>query len=294
MRTHKPTTSGTRRALTVAAAIAVSAAILAGCQLNQVMWAPCAPAADGDPFVADSTYVLFCRDGRWEPIMTIEEHLRIRQGEWVVIGPLPQPPADNPPPQDPPPQDPPPQQPPPPPPNVVEVSAGASHTCARYDDGTAKCWGNNQYGRLGSAGANTSTPRTVGLTGITQISAGGGHTCAVRTDTTLWCWGVNSVGQLGNGTDYGTQSSHVSPLQVMVGAAPLSGVVKVSAGSNSTCAVTQTNRVWCFGSNNTGQLGLGDTASRGDQPGEMGDALPAVALGAGRTATAISGRGFST
>jgi alpha-tubulin suppressor-like RCC1 family protein len=223
-------------------AVAAVAAATA-CQVNQVMWAPCAPAADGNPFGADATYVLICRNGRWEPIMTIEEHLRIRRGEWVIIGPLPQPPVENPPPAEPPP-------PPAPPPKVVEISAGTSHTCARYDDGTARCWGNSQYGRLGSAGGDTSTPRSVGLAGIAQISAGGSHTCAVRTDNTLWCWGSNSVGQLGTLVGYGTNNSYPNPQQV-----PLNGVVQVSAGSDATCATTQTNRVWCFGSNSNGQLG---------------------------------------
>ena len=34
----------------------------------------------------------------------------------------------------------------------------------------------------------------------------------------------------------------------------------------------------CWGENASGQLGLGDTAHRGDGVGEMGDALPEVPL----------------
>src|SRR3569832_1559094 len=48
-----------------------------------------------------------------------------------------------------------------------------------------------------------------------------------------------------------------------------------------------------LGVNNVGQLGLGDTATRGDEHGEMGDALPAVQLGQGRTAIAIAA-GYSS
>ena len=36
----------------------------------------------------------------------------------------------------------------------------------------------------------------------------------------------------------------------------------------------------CFGRNDAGQLGYGDTNNRGDEPDEMGDDLPFVDLGA--------------
>jgi len=36
--------------------------------------------------------------------------------------------------------------------------------------------------------------------------------------------------------------------------------------------------VKCWGDNYSGQLGLGYTKNRGDQPGEMGDALLPVSL----------------
>src|SRR5689334_7622673 len=59
----------------------------------------------------------------------------------------------------------------------------------------------------------------------------------------------------------------------------------------STCALLSDGSVKCWGSNIFGELGLGDTQSRGDAPGEMGDALPAVDLGTGKRAIAILGGG---
>ena len=232
-----------RGALILFVVVATAAAATA-CQTNQVMWAPCAPAADGNPFGADATYVLICRNGRWEPIMTIEEHLRIRRGEWVIIGPLPQPPAENPPAAE-----------PPPPPEVVQIAAGSHHSCARYDDGTAKCWGNNSLGQLGSAAATTWTPQAVNLNGIAWISAGGEHTCAIRTDTTLWCWGRNTSGELGRVENVGTINPNQAPAPVMKGPNALDGVVHVATGDTSTCAVVDTGRIYCFGGNFFGQLG---------------------------------------
>ena len=39
----------------------------------------------------------------------------------------------------------------------MELSAGSLHSCALLDDGTARCWGGNEYGQLGDG---TTTPRS--------------------------------------------------------------------------------------------------------------------------------------
>jgi hypothetical protein len=59
----------------------------AGCRPNTPMWSPCTPG--GDPTATDGHYVLVCKDGAWQPVMTVDEFVRIRRGEHVVIGPLP-------------------------------------------------------------------------------------------------------------------------------------------------------------------------------------------------------------
>lgn len=44
------------------------------------------------------------------------------------------------------------------------------------------------------------------------------------------------------------------------------------------CVTLTDDTLKCWGRNDAGQLGLGDTNDRGDQPGEMNDALPTVAF----------------
>ena len=44
----------------------------------------------------------------------------------------------------------------------------------------------------------------------------------------------------------------------------------------------------CWGYNDNGQLGYGDTNNRGDGPNEVGDFLPTVDLGTGKKAKQIS------
>ena len=59
--------------------------------------------------------------------------------------------------------------------------------------------------------------------------------------------------------------------------------------SNSTTPVIK-----CWGGNSGGQLGLGDAVNRGDAPGTMGDALPAVDLGTGLTPLYVGAGGLHT
>ena len=73
-------------------------------------------------------------------------------------------------------------------------------------------------------------------------------------------------------------------------AADPNAVIAVAPGGYHTCALLRDGRVKCWGSSMYGQLGYGDTDNRGDNTGVMGDNLPAVDLGTGRRAKAITSR----
>lgn len=81
-----------RRRLTIAAAAVVIALTAGACQ-NAEMWKRCSPAADGDPFGRDGSYIVVCRNGHWAPVMTVSEYLRIKAGQQVRIAPVPHRPA---------------------------------------------------------------------------------------------------------------------------------------------------------------------------------------------------------
>ena len=55
----------------------------------------------------------------------------------------------------------------------------------------------------------------------------------------------------------------------------------ISAGTSHTCVILDDGSIKCWGWNFLGQLGQGDTDDRGDEPGEMGDALLPIDLGGG-------------
>ncbi len=186
---------------------------------------------------------------------------------------------------------------------ATSISAGNGHTCAVLDDASVKCWGLNSSGQLGlgDTAARGDGPNEMGdslptvnlgagRTAI-AITSGTNHTCALLTDGAVKCWGTNADGQLGQGNpDLGIRGDNPGDMGDSLPAVTL-GVGRtataISAGDSFTCAVLDDASVKCWGRNSAGQLGLGDTADRGDFVGEM-DALPVVDLGAGRTATAIS------
>lgn len=90
---------------------------------------------------------------------------------------------------------------------VAEVGGGETHTCARKNDGTLWCWGNNQRGQLGDGtfgGSSYSPIQVIALgSAVAGFGAGAFHNCAHLTDATIWCWGRNNDGQLGDGTKAG-------------------------------------------------------------------------------------------
>jgi alpha-tubulin suppressor-like RCC1 family protein len=82
------------------------------------------------------------------------------------------------------------------------------------------------------------------------------HYVTLKTDSTMWGWGSNANGELGNSTVV----SNNSPIQIAV----LSGVVwsSVGLGYRTTFAIDTSGRLWSWGQNSYGKLGLNDLIHR--------------------------------
>ena len=122
------------------------------------------------------------------------------------------------------------------------------------------------------------------------ITAGDSHTCIVLSDNLVKCFGMGADGQLGNeaidNIGDGVGASVATSIAVALGTGRT--VRSISAGASHTCALLDNATVKCWGYGAVGALGYGSTANKGDSTGQMGDSLPAVALGTGRTALQIT------
>jgi alpha-tubulin suppressor-like RCC1 family protein len=182
------------------------------------------------------------------------------------------------------------------------LALGNAHSCAILNDDTVKCWGENSDGQLGLGdvvtrgdGANEmgdalpAVSLGVGKT-AKALTARGSHTCALLSDDTVKCWGGNGQGGLGLG-DTMKRGDAANEMGDALASVDLGlGLVGkgVFGGLNFTCAVLKTDRVKCWGRNAVGQLGQGDTTNRGDGVGPMGNGLPAISLGEGRTVKSLA------
>lgn len=120
---------------------------------------------------------------------------------------------------------------------VQAISVSNYFPCALMTTGGVKCWGRDAAGNL------RTTPYDI--TGITDtianISSGTFHACGVTTQGRAMCWGSNDFGQLGDGsTNTRTGAVTVSGLA--------SGVSRVVAKENYSCALTIIGGVKCWGS----------------------------------------------
>jgi alpha-tubulin suppressor-like RCC1 family protein len=160
---------------------------------------------------------------------------------------------------------------------VTHISAGGYHSCAVMSDGSAQCWGANDFGDLGDGTTTASSVPVVvaGLAGpLANISAGGAYTCAVSVAGGAQCWGSNRDGQLGDGT--GANSG--APVNV---SGLTSGVAGIAAGLGHACAVTTSGAVQCWGDGDDGDLGNSATTTSLAPVGVTGLGSGVASIGVG-------------
>ena len=170
---------------------------------------------------------------------------------------------------------------------ATEITLGyTGHACAVINDGSARCWGTGQHGRIGEGtGDNKQSPSPVAFsqkfasnTTATAISAGDHHTCAILNYGNVSCWGRgygSAIGiPLNNNDQYFPQATN----SLGVGRT----AVNISLGYQFACVLLDNGLVSCWGEGNYGQMGNGNNAANNPTP------TPTNSFGANRTVVSIA------
>ena len=175
---------------------------------------------------------------------------------------------------------------------AVDVKVGNYYggpACVLTTSGGVKCWGSGALGDGVDSHSRDFAGDVIGLTsGVSAIAVGAGRqSCAAMAAGGVKCWGANDSGQLGDGTTTGRSL----PVDVV----GLSGnVVAIAGGTAHTCAVLSTGGVKCWGSNDSGQLGIGTLGGSYPTPQDvvgLAGAVTGIAAAEEHTCAIVSGAG---
>ena len=159
---------------------------------------------------------------------------------------------------------------------IKQVACGCKFSIALSTEGKLFSWGvitsTGVHGR-GPHAVSTATPLPLdhgNLNGVTfvQVSAlpSASFNCAaVDSEGNLYTWGVGSQGQLGTGQ----RATSYHPTKLVFQAPPRERdpkFVQVSVGISHMAAITDDGRLFTFGNNIDGQLGIGLITKESPQP----------------------------
>jgi alpha-tubulin suppressor-like RCC1 family protein len=175
----------------------------------------------------------------------------------------------------------------------TSLAAGVSTACALAAGGRAYCWGTNIHGELGNGGkGGGGAPSLVSSTlSFSMITVGGTQVCALAVGGAAYCWGGDSDGQLGDARRVNSST----PIPVFGGGQAPATFVTISAGLKHTCGLTADGTAFCWGSNDSSQLGVGTPGGAVDIPTQVSTGLHFTSISAGgfhTCAIAVGGAAF--
>jgi alpha-tubulin suppressor-like RCC1 family protein len=142
----------------------------------------------------------------------------------------------------------------------IAVAAGNNRTCTVAVDQLVYCVGDANYRALGLVYPRDESqnrfvsPVLSDMRASSASASGRFFACATTTTGAGRCWGYNFDGQLGTGS--------VDPGQSYVGVVAASfSIRRIVIGENHAVAISSVGRVFAWGVNNAGQLGIGITSA---------------------------------
>lgn len=148
----------------------------------------------------------------------------------------------------------------------VRLAAGTNHTCGLTGDGTAYCWGDNEYGQLGNGrpdgrdSFSTTPVRVSGEHTFRSLDAGVYHTCGRTEGGEVYCWGRKDMVGRARAPEAVVPDVGVLPRPTPVDLPAPARALEV--GDYHSCALLEDGPAHCWGDNGSGALGDGTTEPR--------------------------------
>jgi alpha-tubulin suppressor-like RCC1 family protein len=144
--------------------------------------------------------------------------------------------------------------------DIVQVACGDAQTLFLDKDGHVWVTGQNSDGELGLGDQQQRNLVVLNpyLENIVQVACAEFSSYFLDSQGRVWSCGMNFYGQLGLG-DSGVDKSRFIPTLIPT----LSNIVQIASnGGNHVLCLDNQGRVWAFGTNTFGELGLGDERDR--------------------------------
>ncbi|KAI5407461.1 ultraviolet-B receptor UVR8 isoform X1 [Lathyrus oleraceus] len=145
---------------------------------------------------------------------------------------------------------------------IKGIACGGRHSAVITDAGAVLAFGWGLYGQCGQGSTDDELSPTCvsSLLGIRieVVAAGLWHTVCTSADGDVYAFGGNQFGQLGTGSD----QAETLPRLLDCPSLENVNVKTISCGARHTALVTDNGKVFSWGWNKYGQLGLGDVIDR--------------------------------
>jgi alpha-tubulin suppressor-like RCC1 family protein len=143
---------------------------------------------------------------------------------------------------------------------IIDFANGSRHCIARNSSGKVYCWGWNIRGLLGIGSEDESYHKPklnqyLNNEFVVDISCSLDHSLVLTNCGEVYAWGWNNWGQIGNGCNYNQW------IPIKVKGFNNERVVMISCCSRHSMALTECGHVYSWGSNECGQLGIGNTVN---------------------------------
>ena len=146
--------------------------------------------------------------------------------------------------------------------NIISIGCGYRHTIVTTSDNKTYVWGNNESGQLGLGhNINQNSPQELSFSDIKfeSVTCGARHTIALTMNGKLYAWGSNNCGQLGLNDLLNRNFPHEIHFKESI-----TSIKSIHSSLNHTICVTHDGKIYTWGDNDSGQLGLGDKNDRSE------------------------------